>query len=119
VKPLRVVLRHVVPSVLVPVAVQASAVFGSAIVIEAALSFLGAGIPAPTASLGNMLSDAKAFVNTAWWMLLSPGAALAVLVLGANLIGDGIGGSALFRLRGRRRRLPGAEELDRERMLLP
>jgi peptide/nickel transport system permease protein len=119
VRPARVVVRHVVPSVLVPVAVQVSAVFGSAIVIEAALSFLGAGIPAPTASLGNMLSDAKAFVNTAWWLLLFPGMALAVLVLGANLIGDGIGGSGLFRLRGGRRRLPGADELDRERMLLP
>jgi len=119
VRPAAVVVRHVLPSVLVPVAVQISAVFGSAIVIEAALSFLGAGIPAPTASLGNMLSDAKAFVNTGWCLMLFPGAALAALVLGANLIGDGVGGGALFRLRTRPRPLPGDAELERERMLLP
>ncbi|GAA2075769.1 ABC transporter permease [Microbacterium hatanonis] len=116
VRPLGVVTRHVLPSVLVPVGVQMSAVFGSAIIIEAALSFLGAGIPAPTASLGNLLSEAKAFVNTGWWLMLFPGVALAALVLGANLIGDGIGGRLLSR---RRRALPGAAELERERILLP
>jgi peptide/nickel transport system permease protein len=119
VRTLSVVRRHVVPAVLAPVAVQISAVFGSAIVIEAALSFLGAGIPAPTASLGNMLSEAKAFLNTGWWLMLFPGLALAALVLGANLIGDGAGGSRLLRLRTPRRPLPGELELDRERMLLP
>lgn len=103
VRPFTVVVRHVLPRVLGPVAVQASAVFGAAIIIEAALSFLGAGIPAPTASLGNMLSDAKGFVNTAWWLMLAPGIALGALVLGANLIGDGIGGSGLLRRGGRGR----------------
>lgn len=101
VRPFVVVTRHVLPRVLVPVAVQASAVFGAAIIIEAALSFLGAGIPAPTASLGNMLSDAKSFINTAWWLMLFPGLALGALVLGANLIGDGVAGSGLFRRGGR------------------
>ncbi|GGA75646.1 ABC transporter permease [Pseudoclavibacter endophyticus] len=102
VRPATVVVRHVLPGVVVPVAVQASAVFGAAIIIEAALSFLGAGVPAPTASLGNMLSDAKGFINIAWWMMTFPAAALAGLVLGANLIGDGIAGSGLLR-RPRRR----------------
>lgn len=100
-----VVTRHVLPSVWVPVAVQASAVFGAAIIIEAALSFLGAGIPAPTASLGNMLNEAKGFVNTAWWLIVYPGIALAALVLGANLIGDGVANSGLLRA-GVRTRLP-------------
>lgn len=126
-----VIVRHVLPAVLVPVAVQTSAVFGSAIIIEAALSFLGAGIPAPTASLGNLLSESKAFLYTAWWLTVFPGLALAALVLGANLIGDGIGGSGVLRLRSRRggarsRELdppapdvPGMSELDRERMIRP
>jgi peptide/nickel transport system permease protein len=113
-----VIVRHVLPGILVPVAVQASAVFGSAIIIEAALSFLGAGIPAPTASLGNLLSDAKAFLNTGWWLMFFPGLALAALVLAANLIGDGVGSSGLLR-RPRRRRSDVDAELDRERMLLP
>ncbi len=100
VRPFTVVMRHVVPSVLVPVAVQISVVFGSAIIIEAALSFLGAGIPAPSASLGNMLNEAKNYINSAWWLMIFPGIALGALVLGANLIGDGIAGSGLLR-RGR------------------
>lgn len=87
-----VIVRHVLPAVIVPIAVQASAVFAAAIIIEAALSFLGAGVPAPTASLGNLLSEAKGFIYTGWWMTLFPGLALAALVLGANLAGDGVGG---------------------------
>jgi peptide/nickel transport system permease protein len=119
VRPLRVVLRHVLPGVLVPTAVQASAVFGSAIIIEAALSFLGAGVPAPTASLGNLLSEAKGFVNTAWWMTLFPLLALAALVLGANLVGDGVGGSGVLRGGRRRRRRASEAEVEREEILLP
>jgi len=87
---LRIIARHILPNAVGPLIVQASAVFSTAIIVEAALSFLGAGVPAPDASLGNLLSDAKEFIHTAWWLTLVPGAGLAAAVLGANLLGDGL-----------------------------
>lgn len=87
---LRIIVRHILPNAVGPLIVQASAVFSTAIIVEAALSFLGAGVPAPDASLGNLLSDAKEFIYTAWWLTIIPGIGLAVAVLGANLLGDGL-----------------------------
>jgi peptide/nickel transport system permease protein len=65
-------------------------VFVEAIIAEAGLSFLGAGIPPQTASLGNLLSDGKQFIYNSWWMTVFPGIALVIVVLDVYLLGDGI-----------------------------
>ena len=63
---------------------------GSAILLEAALSFLGLGVQPPLPSWGLMISEAKAFMFFSFWLIAIPGAALALLVLGINLTGDGL-----------------------------
>jgi peptide/nickel transport system permease protein len=86
----RIVTRHVLPNSIGPVIVQASILFGIAVLLEAALSFVGVGIKPPTASLGVMLSEGRDFMATDPWIVAVPGAAIAVLVLTFNLIGDGL-----------------------------
>ena len=86
----RIIWRHIMPNTLSALIVQGSFIFAEAIIVEAALSFLGAGVPEPTASLGNLLSGGKAFIYTSWWMILFPGIALIFTVLGMNLLGDGL-----------------------------
>lgn len=86
----RIVFRHIFPNILSPVVVQTTYIFASAIIIEAALSFLGAGVPAPEPSLGNMLFEAKSYLYNAWWMMLFPAIFMVLIVLGLNLFGDGI-----------------------------
>jgi peptide/nickel transport system permease protein len=87
---LRVLLRHVLPNSLGPVIVQASILMGIAILLEAALSFIGLGVQPPTASLGRMLSDGRDFMANSSWIVAGPGLAIIVLVLTFNLIGDGL-----------------------------
>jgi peptide/nickel transport system permease protein len=70
--------------------VLATTHLGVAIVIEAALGFLGVGVPPPTPTWGNMLADAITALVPAWWLVLFPGAAITVTVLAFNLLGDGI-----------------------------
>lgn len=89
-KPGRIIWKHIAPNVLSPVIVQISFIFAKAIVIEASLSFLGAGIPAPAPSWGNILSDGKALIYNAPWMVIFPGLCMALTVLGLNLFGDGL-----------------------------
>lgn len=86
----RIVWRHMLPNVLSPLIVQASFVFAISIITEAMLSFLGAGVPAPDPSIGNILYDGKNVIMTAWWMTLFPGGAIILIVLGLNLFGDGL-----------------------------
>jgi peptide/nickel transport system permease protein len=86
----RIVVRHVLPNSIGPVIVQASILFGIAVLLEAALSFVGVGIKPPTASLGVMLSEGRDFMATDAWIVAVPGAAIALLVLTFNLIGDGL-----------------------------
>ena len=86
----RILIRHIVPNIISPVIVQASYVFATAIIVEAALSFLGAGVPAPDPSLGNILYDAKTVVFQAWWMVAFPGVTMVLCILGLNICGDGI-----------------------------
>ena len=87
----RIALRHVLPNTLAPVIVLATAQLGSAILTEAALSFLGLGIPEPTPSWGRMLSDsASEYVRTAPWLVIYPGLAISGAVFGANLLGDAL-----------------------------
>jgi len=70
--------------------VQTSFVFAEAIISEAALSFLGAGIPAPEPSWGNILQAGKLVIYKAWWMVVFPGVMIILSVLGLNLLGDGL-----------------------------
>ena len=86
----RILWRHIAPNILTPVIVQVTFIFASAIITEAALSFLGAGVPAPAPSWGNILSDGRAVIFNAWWMIVYPGLFTALAVLGFNLLGDGI-----------------------------
>jgi peptide/nickel transport system permease protein len=87
---LRTVARHVLPNSIGPVIVQASILMGIAILLEAALSFVGLGVRPPTPSLGLMLSDGRDFLSQAPWIMIAPGAAIMLLVLSFNLIGDGL-----------------------------
>jgi peptide/nickel transport system permease protein len=82
--------RHVLPNSLGPSLVQATVLMGFAIQIEAALSFLGLGAQPPTPSLGLMLSDGRDVITLAPWVEVFPGLALALVVLGFNLVGDGL-----------------------------
>jgi peptide/nickel transport system permease protein len=89
-RPLRVLARHVTPNAAAPIIVQGTFTVGYAILGEAALSFVGLGAVPPTPSLGNILADARVFLRDAPWMILCPAATLALLILGLNLLGDGI-----------------------------
>lgn len=88
--PLRIIVRHILPNVISAVIVQVSFVFASTIITEAALSFLGVGVPAPQASWGNILYEGKDVMFKAWWMIVFPGVFTAVSVFGLNMLGDGI-----------------------------
>lgn len=106
----RIILRHVLPNVLPAAVVVVSLVGSRMILIGAALSFLGFGDP-NTISLGYLVFNAQAFLQVAWWMSLFPGLALAVAVLGLNLVGDVVNDvldptSTRARRRSPRRRQP-------------
>jgi peptide/nickel transport system permease protein len=87
---LRVMTLHVLPQCVAPYLVLATTHLGVAIVIEAALGFLGVGVPPPTPTWGNMLADAITGLVPQWWLVLFPGLAITVTVLAFNLLGDGI-----------------------------
>ena len=82
--------RHVLPNCLSPVIVQGSFVFAAAVLTEAALSFLGVGVPPFVPSWGNVLSDGRLYLQQAPWLVLYPGAAIMMTILGLNLFGDGL-----------------------------
>jgi peptide/nickel transport system permease protein len=86
----RLVLRHILPNCVTPVLVQASVLMAIAILVEAALSFLGVGVRPPTPSLGLMLSDSRGFMLQAPWMVIFPGLAIVTAVLGFNMLADGL-----------------------------
>ena len=87
---LTIMLRHVLPNAISPVLVQASILMGIAILIEAALSFIGLGTQPPDPSLGLMLSDGRDIMQEAPWVVVFPGLAIVAAVLGFNLLGDGL-----------------------------
>lgn len=87
---MRILFMHIAPNTLSPIIVQATNIFATAIILEAALSFLGAGIPAPLPSMGNILSEAKQYIFNAWWLALFPSIVMILLVMGINIFGDGI-----------------------------
>jgi peptide/nickel transport system permease protein len=90
--PLWLMTRHIIPAALPPVSVAATLAVAQAIGLEATLSFLGLGVQPPTASWGNMLTDAQSLtvVRSEPWLWLSPGIAVALTVLSVNFIGDGL-----------------------------
>jgi peptide/nickel transport system permease protein len=89
-KNLKLLARHVLPNTLAPLIVQSTYVCASGMLIEASLSFLGAGVPLEVPSWGNIISQGKTFFQIAPWTILIPGAFLAVTVLAVNLLGDGL-----------------------------
>jgi len=82
--------RHVLPNMMAPLIVQATFIAASAVLIEAALSFLGVGVPGQTPSWGNMMAEGRNFVAVAFHIILCPGLLLAATVLAINLLGDGL-----------------------------
>jgi len=88
--PARILFRHLIPNALGPVIVSAALGVGTAILIESGLSFLGLGIQPPTPSWGNILTEGKETLGAAWWLTLFPGLAIFFVVLGCNLLGEGL-----------------------------
>jgi peptide/nickel transport system permease protein len=98
---LRLIGRYVVPNIMAPVIVLASINFGGNILAEASLSFLGYGVPPPTASWGGMLSaEGRAFMFVAPWLLIVPTVALTAVVFASNMLGDALRDVLDPRLRG-------------------
>jgi peptide/nickel transport system permease protein len=86
--PLRIVLVHVLPNLANSVVVLATLQVGFAIVVEASLSFLGAGAPPPAPTWGGMIASGRTYIETAWWLVVFPGVAVVLTVLSFNLFGD-------------------------------
>jgi peptide/nickel transport system permease protein len=86
----RILRHHVLPNVLAPIVVQGSFTIALAIVSEASLSFLGAGVPPGTPTWGNMLRDGQRLLSRAWWVALCPGIGLFLTVLSFNVLGDAL-----------------------------
>jgi peptide/nickel transport system permease protein len=86
----RILFHHVLPNSLAPIIVQATLGFGTAILEAAALGFLGLGAQAPLPEWGKMLSDSRSFIQSAPWTVLFPGFSIMLVVLGFNMIGDGL-----------------------------
>jgi len=86
----RVMLRHLLPNIVAPLTVLVTVYLGTAILSEAALSFLGLGTQPPEASWGGMLNTARLYIDLSPWLSVFPGAAIMVVVLGFNFLGDGL-----------------------------
>jgi peptide/nickel transport system permease protein len=86
----RTLSRHVLPNIMAIVIVQITLSLSWAVLTEASLSFLGLGTPPPAPSLGSMVLEARSLVTIAWWTMAAPGAAIVTLVVGLNLLGDGL-----------------------------
>ena len=86
----RILFNHILPNTLAPLIVMSSMGIAGAILTGAALSFIGLGPQAPTPEWGLILADGRQFIRQAWWIGFFPGAAIAVTVFGANLLGDGL-----------------------------
>lgn len=85
-----IIFKYLLPNCISPIIVQAAAVFASAILSEAALSFLGVGIAPPTPTWGGMINGAKAYLTSVPTLAIFPGIAIALVVLGLNMFGDGL-----------------------------
>jgi len=99
--PIRLIGRHILPNVTAPILVLASLRVATAIVTEASLSFLGAGVPPPAASWGGMLKTSYQYTETAPWLAVMPGVAIVLTVIAINIIGDALRTALDPRMRGR------------------
>jgi len=97
----RILARHVLPNCLAPVIVQGTFIFAESVLAEAALSFLGVGLPPYIPSWGTIITAGRMFMQIAPWITIFPGVAILIAVLGLNLLGDGLRDLADPRLRGR------------------
>lgn len=86
--PFKIIIRHIFPNVVNTLMVMLTFQTGYIILLEAGLSFLGAGVPPPTPSWGGMVSEGRGYITSAWWLSVFPGAAIALVVLSLNLFGD-------------------------------
>jgi peptide/nickel transport system permease protein len=86
----RIVFRHVLPNTLAPILVIVSSQFATMVLLESGLSFLGMGVQPPNPSWGGMLAEGRDYLSNAWWLATMPGLAISLVVLGANLLGDGL-----------------------------
>jgi peptide/nickel transport system permease protein len=86
----RLIARHILPNTLAPVLVLASSQFATMVLLESGLSFLGLGLQPPQPSWGLMLAEGRDYLSNAWWLATVPGIAISLVVLGANLLGDGL-----------------------------
>ncbi len=84
----RILLRHVLPNIFPNILVLATFTLGTAIVMESGLSFVGLGVPSATPTWGKMLSEGRDYMQTAWWLTVFPGAAIFLLVLSINILGE-------------------------------
>jgi peptide/nickel transport system permease protein len=86
----RIIVRHIVPNLFQSAVVIGTFAMASAIISEAALSFLGLGVPPEIPTWGGMLADGRTYISTSWWLALFPGLCIFFTVLGINLLGDGL-----------------------------
>lgn len=86
----RILFRHILPNVLPAVIVVGSVQVAMFVIYESAFGFLGLGVPPPEPTWGNMLSDARNYIRSGWWMGVFPGCCIAIVALTANLLGDGV-----------------------------
>ncbi|MCX5530179.1 ABC transporter permease [Streptomyces sp. NBC_00006] len=82
--------RHVIPNIVRPAALVILLLLAQAVLLESSLSFLGAGPQRPFATWGRIISDGQAYLTTSWWLVTLPGLVIALLVVGVNLVGDGL-----------------------------
>ena len=85
-----IIFHHILPNCLAPIIVQITMGVAKAILEASALSFIGLGVQPPSAEWGAMLSAGRAYIRRAWWIVTFPGLALAMLIFGLNLFGDGL-----------------------------
>ncbi|MCZ7546802.1 MAG: ABC transporter permease [Anaerolineae bacterium] len=85
-----IITRHILPNILMLVVIWATLSLPNTVLLETALSYLGVGVPPPTASWGNMIADGQTYYRNAPWLILLPGAAILVTTLGFNLLGDAL-----------------------------
>ena len=96
----RLILRHVLPNIFAPLLVLASFTFAVSVLTEAILSFLGAGAPPSVPSWGTMVAEGRNYIEAAPWLMFFPGCCIAIVVMGLNLLGDGLRDLLDPRLRG-------------------
>ena len=85
-----ILLRHIIPNIVKQVSLVVLLLLAQAVLLESALSYLGAGPQRPFATWGRIISDGQDYVTTSWWLVTLPGLVIAVLVVGVNLLGDGL-----------------------------